>query len=104
MNVEELTNLLVSSCESNRCKYIPWWEDNKENSNSMYRFNVFTDEQIQDIEECISGCSADIISKPAGSMGLSLFHMLVWHNFYNSVKGILEGERVNLQIDINLNP
>lgn len=102
MNVEELTNLLVSSCESNRCKYIPWWEDNKENSNSMYRFNVFTDEQIQDIEECISGCSADIISKPAGSMGLSLFHMLVWHNFYNSVKGILEGEGVNLQIDINI--
>ena len=30
MDVKELTDLLVSSCESNRCKYIPWWEDSKE--------------------------------------------------------------------------
>ena len=98
MDVKELTDLLVSSCESNRCKYIPWWEDSKESSNSIYRFNVFTDEQIQDIEECINGCSVDIISKPAGNMGLSLFHMLVWHNFYNSVKKILEGADIDIKI------
>lgn len=98
MDVKELTDLLVSSCESNRCKYIPWWEDSKESSNSIYRFNVFTDEQIQDIEECINGCSVDIISKPAGNMGLSLFHMLVWHNFYNSVKKILEGADIDINI------
>lgn len=102
MDVKELTELLVSSCESNRCKYIPWWEDSKENSDGMYKFNVFTDVQIQEIEECISGCSADIISKPAGSVGLSLFHMLVWHNFYNSVKKILEEPGAKLDIDVNI--
>lgn len=102
MDVKELTDLLVSSCESNRYKYIPWWEDNKESSNGLYRFNVFTDEQIRDIEECINGCNADIISKPAGSMGLSLFHMLVCHNFYNSVKRILEEPGFSLDIDINI--
>ena len=87
MDIKELTDLLVNSCGTNRCKYIPWWEDDFQNC--IYRYNIFKDKEIKDIEECVSGCGTDCLIKLSGNTGLNLFQLLVWHNFYNTISDIL---------------
>lgn len=87
MDIKELTDLLVNSCETNRCKYIPWWEDDFHNC--IYRYNIFKDEEIKDIEECVNNCGMDELIQPSGNMGLNLFQLLIWHNFYNIITDIL---------------
>lgn len=88
MDINEVKNLLAVACESNRYKYIPWWEDDFENC--IYRYNIFKEEEIKDIEECINGCGSKVASLPVGSMGMPLFHILVCLGFYNLVEGILD--------------
>lgn len=87
MDIKELTDLLVNSCETNRCKYIPWWEDDFHNC--IYRYNIFKDEEIKDIEECVNNCGMDELIQPSGNMGLNLFQLLIWHNFYDIIADIL---------------
>ncbi len=100
MNLKELTDLLVTSSERlNETKFIPWWEGDHENA--IYRYDVLSAETIQDAEACIDACSKEELLSPVGVMGFTLFHLLVWHNFYNAVKkllcdGKLEAETVNL--------
>ena len=84
MNVKELKKMLENSLGSNRGKYIPWWTC--EFDREMYRYNIFTEEEVQDVEACLSECSKDDIASTDCSWGLSLFHLLVWHNFYNAVE------------------
>jgi ankyrin repeat protein len=88
MNLNELTELLVTSSQQfNQAKFIPWWEDNYENS--LYRYNILTEETVQDASECIAACSKEELLSPVGRFGLTLFHLLVWHNFYDTVENLL---------------
>lgn len=95
MEIKELTDILVSSLESNRAKYVPWWEDDFENC--MYSYEMFSKEDIENITECIKNCEKEVLFTKVGCMGLSLFHLLVWHNFYDVVKTLIdEGADVNI--------
>ena len=98
MNVKELKKMLENSLGSNRGKYIPWWTC--EFDREMYRYNIFTEEEVQDVEACLSECSKDDIASTDCSWGLSLFHLLVWHNFYNAVENMF-GEG-GLALDVNI--
>lgn len=100
MDLKELTELLVTSSEQfNQTKFIPWWEGDHENF--TYKYDILPEETVQDAQDIIAVCGRDELLSPVGSLGLTLFHLLVWHNFYTSVEkmlddGRVEGENVNL--------
>lgn len=100
MNLQEITDLLVtSSQQTNQSKFIPWWEDAFEDS--IYRYDIFKPEIIQTAATCLDTCSRDALLSPAGSCGLTLFHLLVWHNFRDALEklflqGTLTRDDVNL--------
>ncbi len=87
MDIKELTNLLESSSANTRCKYIPWWEDDFDNC--MYRYDLFKKEEIQNVEACAAECGKDALLAPGGRYGFTVFHYLVWLNFYNAVNRLL---------------
>lgn len=96
MNIQEMTNMLVNSFETNGGKYIPWWDGDHENS--IYYYNIFSKEEIAGVHECVMAHDMEEMLKPVGSMGVTLFHMLVWHNFYDDVKYLIdEGINVNIR-------
>ncbi|MDE6550820.1 MAG: ankyrin repeat domain-containing protein [Clostridia bacterium] len=96
MNINELTDLLVKSGEIGReDKYIAWWDENPE---GMYRYHLFKQEQIADIKACVASAQASELTAPCGTNKFTLFHLLVWHNFYDAVKDILERKVVNVEI------
>ncbi len=98
MNIQEMSNMLTKSASSNRGKYVPWWEDDFENC--MYRYDLFSKDEIRQIEECADACSVEDLAAPVSSQegpGYTLIHLLVWHNFYEPVKKALEnGADANL--------
>lgn len=98
MDIKELTATLGSSITSNQYKYIPWWDC--EFDERMYRYKIFTKEEIEAANTCLAGCGKDALTATAGSSGMPLFHLLVWHNFYEAVKAILEDEAAG--IDVNM--
>lgn len=98
MDIKELTALFVTACETNRCRYIPWWEYNPGSYN--YKYNVFTDSEIKDIEEFVNENGGSIAVKPVGSTGLKFFHAFVWLGFYNIVEKLLDNKTAG--IDINM--
>lgn len=98
MDINELKKMLGDSLTNNRTKYIPWWTCKFDYN--MYRYNIFTPEEIQAAEDLISGCDKAALTDTSCNGGLSLFHLLVWYNFYNAVEKILDDG--NLGIDINI--
>lgn len=100
MDLKALTDLLVASSEQfNQTKFISWWEGDHENF--TYKYDILPEETVQSAEDIIAACGKDELLSPVGSLGLTLFHLLVWHNFYTSVEkmlddGRVEGENVNL--------
>ncbi|MCI9078123.1 MAG: hypothetical protein HFH68_04225 [Lachnospiraceae bacterium] len=94
MDIKELKDFLATSCETNRYKYVPWWEDDF--NNCTYRYNIFKEEEIKDIEECINGCGSEVYSMPVGSMKMPLFHILVCLGFYDIVEGILGNPDIDI--------
>lgn len=89
MDIKELTELLVqSSQQTNQSKFIPWWEDDFENC--IYRYDIFKDSVVQEANAILEDCGKDQLVAPAGSYGLTLFHLLVWHNFYDAVETLLK--------------
>lgn len=100
MNVEELINLLVSSSEHySQTKFIPWWNANHEDF--TYKYNILEDDVIQDAEACLAECGKELLLSPVGRAGLTLFHLLVWHNFYDAVKKMLCDGRIGREdVDI----
>lgn len=96
MEIKELTSLLVQSGESNRCRYIPWWEEGQERTS--YRFDLFAEEEIQGAEACVRTCTEEELSGETGGYGYTLFHLLVWHNFYDAVHTALEERKVKVDI------
>lgn len=96
MNIQEMTDMFVNSFESNNGKYIPWWDGDHENSN--YYYDIFRKEDIEGVHNCVMSYDKADLLKPVGSMGVTLFHMLVWHNFYDEVKYLIdEGIDVNVK-------
>ena len=92
MDIKELTDLLVTSSQQiNQCKFIPWWNDDFESS--IYWYTIIHPNIVTDAESCIAECPKETLLKPVGSYGLSLFHLLVWHNFYDAVKSILDDQQ-----------
>lgn len=100
MDIRELTDILVKSSQrTNQSKYIPWWEDDFENC--IYRYDIFGEEEVRAMEACIAECGREALTAPVGSYGLTLLHLLVWHNFYDAVskllcEGKIEGEEINM--------
>ncbi len=93
MDIKELTDLLTKSATRlNESQFIPWWEDDFENC--IYRYRIFPESLVTQIQECLSRCPAETLLTP-GSYGLTLFHLLVWHNFYDAVKSMLEDHRIS---------
>lgn len=87
MTEKEMTELLIKS-ESNRGKYVPWWETDSDDQ--MYRYDRFSEEEIRDVTACAAACTVEALSAPAGSMGLPLFHLLVWCGFYDAAADALQ--------------
>ncbi len=93
MDIKELTDLLTKSATRlNESQFIPWWEDDFENC--IYRYCIFPESLVAQAQECLSRCRAETLLTP-GSYGLTLFHLLVWHNFYDAVKSMLEDHRIS---------
>ena len=91
MDIKELTELLVTSSESfNQTKFIPWWEGDHENA--IYAYDMLPVETVQEADACITACGKEELLSPVGRLGLTLFHLLVWHNFYEAVKKLLLNE------------
>ncbi len=106
MDVKELSELLTrSATRINQSKYIPWWEDDFENC--IYRYDIFPEDMVAEALSCVAACPKETMLAPTGiygGYGLSLFHLLVWHNFYDGIKAMfdeqkLTGEDVNLTDD-----
>lgn len=100
MDIKELTDLLVTSSQrTNQSKFIPWWEDDFENC--IYRYDILKPEIVQEANTCLEECGKEVLLAPTGTYGLTLFHLLIWHNFYNAVEkmlleGKIEGEEINI--------
>ncbi len=92
MEVKELKSMLVQSGESQRSKYIPWWEGNIDDF--TYKYEVFSSEEISAVEAWAESCSGTELSETVGSGGFTLFHFLVWLNFYHVVEKVLEEGKV----------
>ena len=88
MEVKELINLFANSSQrASEAQYIPWWEGNHEDA--IYRYSVFKKEVVQEIEACVAECEKETLLTTGGYYGLTLFHFLVWHNFYDAVEKML---------------
>lgn len=93
MDRKELTDLLAASSEgSNQRKFIPWWE--VEDESCIYMYDIFDDAMIRETEACLAECGSEDLLAPVGKAGLTLFHLLVWHNFYGLVEKMLCDGRV----------
>lgn len=99
MSINEITDMLVKSSQQyNQAKFNPWWEGDHEEA--IYRYSVFSPETLQNVRDCVAGCDRQEILSPVGGMGLNLFHLLVWHNFYDTVEELLrEGKISGQEID-----
>ncbi len=100
MDIKELTDLLVTSSEQfNQTRFIPWWQGDHENS--TYYYQRIEDKVVQDAMTCISQCGKEILLAPVGHSGLTLFHLLVWHNFHDLVETLLrDGTLSGPDIDV----
>lgn len=99
MEVKELMDLFVESNQrSNQEKYIPWWEGNHEDA--IYRYSIFEKEVVQKIEACVAECGKEALLTTGGYYGLTLFHFLVWHNFYDAVEKMLCDKRITEEINM----
>ncbi len=96
MEAKDLKNLLAQSGQTNRSKYVPWWEDNFDDF--FYKYDIFKAEEIKDIEACLEGWGREELSEAVGSYGFTLFHLLVWLNFHDAVERILTEEKVEADI------
>lgn len=99
MNVKELTDLLVESSQrNNSAKFIPWWEGN--HKEAIYYYDIFEDEEVQEAEACLADCGKEMLLTTGGYYGLTLFHLLIWHNFYDAVEKILCDGRIKEEINM----
>lgn len=96
MEIKELKDMLLQSVESNRSRYIPWWEADFEHV--TYKYDIYKEEEIQAAEACIRECTAEELSEGIGREGYTLFHLLVWLGFYDAVEIILKENKVEVDL------
>lgn len=101
MDIKELTDFFVTACETNRCRYIPWWEYDSDSYN--YKYNVFTDSEIKDIEKFVNENGSSIAVKPVGNTWLKFFHAFVWLGFYNIIEKLLDNKDAGIDINMSAN-
>lgn len=101
MDVKELSKMLTESATlANQSKFLPWWIDDFENC--IYRYRVFSENEVQEIQTCLAHCPKEtLLAGINGCYGLTLFHLLVWHNFYDAIKSMFDDERISDQ-EVNL--
>lgn len=94
MDIRELTELLAESSECyNQAKWIPWWDATGEGGDDFDEYTVFSKQTVEDANACVAACAKAELLAPAGQLGLTLFHLLVWHNFYDAVEqAFLDGK------------
>jgi len=96
MDRKELTDLLVTSSENyHQIKFIPWWTVDSGQSGR----SILDGETIRGAEGILAEYSKEDLLAPVGSLGLTLFHLLVLHNFYHAVDTMLCDGRIT---DVNL--
>ena len=99
MVAKELLDLLViSSQRTNSAKYIPWWEGNHEEA--IYRYNIFEEKEVKEAEICLADCGKETLLTAGGYYGLTLFHLLIWHNFYSAVEKMLCDGRIEEEVNM----
>ena len=100
MNIKELTDMLALSSEDfHQSKFIPWWTEDYEKF--IYRYHIMDSDMIQEAKICLRECGKEYLLSPAGKLGLTLFHLLVWHNFYDDVNEMFsDGRLENSETDI----
>ena len=91
MDLKKLIDRLVESSEiCNQTKFIPWWEKvYGDPGNFSYRYDIFEEDFVREAESCVAACSKEELLSPVGKKGLTLYHLLVWHNFYPIVEKLL---------------
>ena len=100
MDIKTLTDLLATSSQNiNSMKYIPWWEGDHEKSE--YCYDIFEKKEIDEAEACLADCEKDALLTTGGYYGLTLFHLLVWHNFYDAVEKMLSDGRIKEEVNIS---
>lgn len=93
MSIQELTDLLASSSEDfNQSSFIPWWVEDYEKF--TYRYHIMDDATVREANACLAECGKEDLLAPAGKLGLTLFHLLVWHNFYDAAQKMLCDGRI----------
>ena len=99
MDAKELLDLLVTSSQrTNSAKYIPWWEGNHEEE--IYRYSVFEEKDVKEAEACLADCGKEALLTTGGYYGLTLFHLLIWHNFYSAVEKMLCDGRIEEEVNM----
>lgn len=96
MDIKELTELLVESSEQyNQAKYIPWWETDQEDANNFDEYQIIPESVISFVNTYVSECGKEELFTPVCRGGFTLFHLLVWHNFYDAVESLFRGGRAD---------
>ncbi len=96
MDIKELTELLVESSEVyNQAKCIPWWGISQEAADDFYEYKYFTPKIVEEVNTCVEECGREELLAPRGHGGFTLFHLLVWHNFYDAVEGMLRAGKAD---------
>ena len=99
MKLWQLTDLLTASVESGQTQLLPWWEG--DDSSFRYGSYIMPPETVQEADACLAACGSDELLSKAGKIGFTLFHLLVWHNFYGAIKNMLDDGRLdNEQINL----
>ena len=99
MDVKELTDILVNSGQrTSSAKFIPWWDgDHRE---SDYCYDIFEEKEVEEAEACLADCGKEDLLTTGGNYGLTLFHLLVWHNFYNAAEKMLCDGRIKEEVNM----
>lgn len=87
MDLKEIVKKLSDSATDSNGSFIPWWEDDF--SQCDYGSQIFSPEEIKEVEECVKNSDVDALSAPDTETGYSPFHLLVWLNFYDAAKAAL---------------
>ena len=96
MDIKQLTEKLSKSSTSNNGKYVPWWSGWE--NDSMCRYDLFSAEEIAETDALIATATAEELTAPVCAYKYTLFHLLVWHNFYNAVRSVVERKIIDADV------
>lgn len=100
MNMKKLTDMLAESSENyHQSKFIPWWIEDYQKF--TYRYHIMNKETEREAKECLAACTKKDLLSSSGKLGLTLLHLLVWHNFYDEVEEMFrDGRLTDAEADV----